>query len=111
MKINSELEKIISGLRKNYPEYSREDELICRVSGWIHVASKSLIPNSDLRVAEDQIDAYEERKTHDKNLVEKLWEIVDHAWEIYGEISSNQSRLSLMKSIFHFGNLRCPLRA
>jgi len=88
--INKNLEAKITLLRKKYREYSIEDELICRVSGWIHSAAKSLIPNSDLRLAQDGIEIYEERGKNgyaiDDNLIKGLWEIVNDAWDKYGEV-------------------------
>ena len=60
--IDKDLERRISALHKRYPTYSIEEELVCEVSGWINRASKSLIPNSNLRLAQDKIEIYGERK-------------------------------------------------
>ena len=88
--IDKNLDDKIELLRKKYILFSPEDELICRVSGKIHCAARSLIPNSDLRIAQDNVEMYEERGrngyTIDGNLIRGLWEIVNEAWDKYGEV-------------------------
>ena len=86
MTLDKKLEERIKLLHQKYKIYSPEDELICGVSGWIHVAARSLMPNSNLRLAEDKVEVYEMSKNADKGLVDSLWGIVNSAWDIYGEV-------------------------
>jgi hypothetical protein len=87
------LQRRIENLRERYPLYSREDELVVRVSRWIHEAAKSLIPNSALTVAEGHIESYEKsavRYEFDRDLAKKLWEIIEEAWNKYGKVEAIQ---------------------
>jgi len=88
-KINQDLEKRIGSLRRGYSEYPREKELIYGVIRLLYTVPRSLTPNSDLRLAEDQIDNYEEGKADgygvDNELVKKLREIVDNVRNKYRE--------------------------
>ena len=86
MKIDANLEERIDILNKKYPSFSREENLICTVSRWIHAAANSLIPDSPLTVAEGNIKSYEEnaaRNRPDNYLIKELREIVENAWKIY----------------------------
>jgi hypothetical protein len=84
--IDKILEKRFGLLFGKYHLLSREHEVIYRVSGWVHDAARSLIPNSPLMLAQDNVEVYERRETADKSLVEDLLGIVKDAWKIYGEV-------------------------
>ena len=84
-----EIYEALQNISKPYPLFSRERNLVSKVSCWIQRASKSLIPDSYLIVAEGHIEHHERvsniRESSDNNLTSKLKKIVDLAYEKYVE--------------------------
>ena len=83
--IDKNLEKRFNGLFKEYPLFSREEDLVSKVRFWIEQTANSLIPDSPLAVAEGHIDSYQYITKGNTNnyLIEQLRKIVENAYDIY----------------------------
>lgn len=83
---DKELEKKLHELRARFPIYSRQEESVLRVGWDVRSACSSLIPNSYLRLAQDKVETYEKKESSDVGTVNGLWDVINNAWDLYGEM-------------------------